>query len=164
MLYWYKLTNTDTCGPCSAPELSFGSPGESILPGFDKSKKKDAPSLALKNFKNASKKGQVSETPIGSPRQLQMAAKLAALNAILEQKRLAKEREECEQRGEVWVSTAATTAATSQTNHPPAEAGKGEGEGGEEEEEEEDPLHSQMTAVSNLLMAAASFKEGQIYT
>jgi hypothetical protein len=151
---------TDTCGPCAAPELSFGSPGESILPGFDKSKKKDAPSLALKNFKNASKKGQVSETPIGSPRQLQMAAKLAALNAILEQKRLAKEREECEQRGEVWESS----AATSHTNHPPAEAGKGEGEGGEEEEEEEDPLHSQMTAVSNLLMAAASFKEGRIYT
>ena len=92
-----------------------------------------------------------------------MAAKLAALNAILEQKRLAKEREECEQRGEVWVASAGTTATTSETHHAPAEAGKGEGEGGEEAEEEEDPLHSQMTAVSNLLMAVGSFKDGHIY-
>jgi hypothetical protein len=44
-------------------ELSFSAPGESILPNFDKGKKSNAPSLGLKNFKNASKAGQVSHTP-----------------------------------------------------------------------------------------------------
>jgi hypothetical protein len=47
--------------------------GETIAPGLDKSKKANQPSLGLKNFKNASKKGQVSETPIGSPRAMQVS-------------------------------------------------------------------------------------------
>ena len=72
------------------------------IPGLDKKKGKgNVPSLGMKNFKNASTKDMVSATPIGSPRAQQMAAKLATLNAILEKKRLEKEREAAEARGEV---------------------------------------------------------------
>ena len=64
----------------SGVELQFSSPSDGLaLPGFDKSKKANQPSLGLKNFKKASKKGAVSETPIGSPRAMQMAGNVVCV-------------------------------------------------------------------------------------
>jgi len=64
----------------SGAELQFSSPSDGLaLPGFDKSKKANQPSLGLKNFKKASKKGAVSETPIGSPRAMQMAGNVVCV-------------------------------------------------------------------------------------
>ena len=137
-------------------ELAFSAPAESILPGFDKSKGKPTPSLGMKNFKNASKKGQVSETPIGSPRAQQMAAKLAALNAILERKKLEKEREAAEARGEVWVAPPVPKESDEKLS------GSNEVDDNAEAPEPPDtPTKDQLTSVANLLKGISSYQENQ---
>ena len=147
------LDDSAVFGGGFSAEPSFSLPGESLAPGFDKSKKANQPSLGLKNFKNASKKGQVSETPIGSPRAMQMAAKLAALQAILERKKADKERDEAEARGEVWVNPNAAVEATE-------EEGTGQDEDGTEEPPDS-PTKDELMRVGELLSALDSYKEGE---
>jgi hypothetical protein len=84
-----------------------------------------------------------------------MAARLATLNAILERKKLEKEREECEARGEVWVPP--------KTNESPVR------QHGDERDEEDlldepnpgSPTKEQLTSVAELLGSLETYKEGE---
>ncbi len=87
-----------------------------------------------------------------------MAAKLAALQAILDKKKLDKEREAAEARGEVWVPPE-VQKEQKDAKDAPADAGDEEAE--EEEEPPDSPTKDELTKVADMLSALRSYKEGE---